>query len=143
MGQKVCMFTPGESETDDIVRRWLARQGIDQNLVSGYSIFRHQGELPRIMVEMHFDDSQEALADFDVSYETRDVSRETSAHDGPAKAGDRQVIAGKEFVAVAGADGWVSWEPVSETAHDGPAASGRDMRIPPGDGDFYTPKKGD
>jgi len=57
MAKKVATFRPGESETDDVVRRWLDRQGIDQSLVSGYSIFRHQGEVPRIMVEMYFDDA--------------------------------------------------------------------------------------
>lgn len=53
----VVTFAPGESETDDVVRDWLDRQGIDKSLVSGYSIFRHQGEIPIIMLEMHFDDS--------------------------------------------------------------------------------------
>lgn len=57
MPKKITTFAPGESETDDVVRRWLERNGIDQNLVSGYSIFRHQGEMPRIMLEMHFDDA--------------------------------------------------------------------------------------
>ena len=54
--KELTSFAPGQSETDDIVRRWLDRQGIPQNLVSGYSIFRHQGEVPRIMLEMYFDD---------------------------------------------------------------------------------------
>jgi hypothetical protein len=57
MAKKVTTFRPGESETDAIVRRWLDRQGIDQNLVGGYSIFRHQGEVPRIALEMYFDDA--------------------------------------------------------------------------------------
>lgn len=57
MGKKLTTFAPGESETDEIVRRWLSRKGIDQNDVSGYSIFRHSGEPSRIMIEMFFDDS--------------------------------------------------------------------------------------
>lgn len=67
MPKKITRFMPGESETDDVVRRWLARQGIDPGAVSGYSIFRHQGEVPRIMLEMYFDDTPA----------TPDVSRET------------------------------------------------------------------
>lgn len=69
MVKKLTSFDPGESETDDVVRRWLTQQGIDQNLVSGYSIFRHQGEIPRIMLEMYFDDTPPKV---------EDVSRETS-----------------------------------------------------------------
>lgn len=57
MGKKITRFMPGESETDDVVRRWLARNNINEDLVSGYSIFRHQGEVPRIMLEMYFDDT--------------------------------------------------------------------------------------
>jgi len=85
MPKKICSLVPGESETDDIVRRWLAGRGIDASLVSGYSVFRHQGELPRIMLEMYFDDSPDALAE----PEPGDVSRETSepAHDGDAAQG--------------------------------------------------------
>lgn len=57
MVKKMASFMPGDSETDDVVRRWLDRQGIDQALVNGYSIFRHQGEIPRITLEMYFDDA--------------------------------------------------------------------------------------
>lgn len=85
MVKKTASLAPGESETDDVVRRWLDRQGIDQALVSGYSIFRHQGELPRIMLEMYFDDTPgpepvESAHDGETA-EGRDfhVSHETSA----------------------------------------------------------------
>jgi hypothetical protein len=60
MVKKLTSFIPGESETDAVVRRWLDRHGIDQKLVAGYSIFRHQGEVPRIALEMYFDDAPAA-----------------------------------------------------------------------------------
>lgn len=86
MGKKIVGFVPGESETDDVVRRWLERNGIDQNLVSGYSIFRHQGEIPRIMLEMYFADPP--LATGGVLTEPLDVSRETRAKVQPYLVGE-------------------------------------------------------
>lgn len=58
------MFTgiAGESPTNDAVLAWLARKGIDKNDVSGYSVFCHVGEVPRIMLEMYFDDTPEKPA---------------------------------------------------------------------------------
>lgn len=70
MSKKMVSFMPGESETDDVVRRWLTHQGIDERLISGYSIFRHQGEVPRIMLEMYFDDAPPATGG-DVPRETK------------------------------------------------------------------------
>lgn len=59
--KRIVTHMPGESETDSVVIAWLGKQGIDQGLVSGYSIFRHRDEPARIMLEMYFDDSPEFL----------------------------------------------------------------------------------
>lgn len=101
MGKKITSFRPGESETDDVVRRWLAGQGIDPANVSGYSIFRHQGEIPRIMLEMYFDDAPPpATPDWEngdndpadgptVSRETRPVIDPTRTASGRTYVGER------------------------------------------------------
>jgi hypothetical protein len=54
--QAVVTFAPGSSATDDVVHAWLAREGIDQNKVRGYTISRHDGELSMITLAMYFDD---------------------------------------------------------------------------------------
>lgn len=69
MAKKVFTGAPGQSGVGDAVRAWLDRQGIDPAMVVGYSVFQHVGEIPRIMLEMYFDD---------VPPPVEDVSRETS-----------------------------------------------------------------
>ena len=57
MSKKVFYGTPGESGVGDAVRAWLDRIGIDPAMVVGYSVFQHVGEVPRIVLEMYFDDA--------------------------------------------------------------------------------------
>lgn len=57
MAKRLVSFASGQSETDDVVRRWLARQGIDQNCVMGYSINRRGNDIPTIELIMYFDDA--------------------------------------------------------------------------------------
>lgn len=75
MAKKLFTGAPGSSEVGDIVTAWARRQGIDPSMISGYSIFRHVGEVPRIMLEMYFDDAP---------VKSEDVSRETcvNGHEG-------------------------------------------------------------
>lgn len=64
MSKVVTNFSPGNSETDDIVRRWMERNNIDQSLVDGYTISRRSGELPTIELRFYFDDKPEVIATY-------------------------------------------------------------------------------
>jgi hypothetical protein len=70
MVKKVFFGAPGESPTADAVMAWLDRVGIDKTMVTGFSTFHHVGEVPRITLEMYFDETPAPPA--------ADVSRETS-----------------------------------------------------------------
>lgn len=71
MSKKVFFGASGESPTADAVMAWLDRVGIDKTMVTGFSTFHHVGEVPRITLEMYFDDTPAPA-------ELEPVSRETS-----------------------------------------------------------------
>lgn len=57
MAKKVFWGKSGQSPTADAVMAWLDRVGIDKRMVTGFSTFHHVGEVPRITLEMYFDDA--------------------------------------------------------------------------------------
>lgn len=46
----------GASETDALVKRWLLRNGIDPNIVSGYAIEANSHDLRTITLKCYFSD---------------------------------------------------------------------------------------
>lgn len=116
MVKKVFTGAAGQSETGDVVLRWLNKQGIDATMVTGYSIFEHVGEIPRIMLEMYFDDSPPAIP--------ADCPAPTLCVDCPGRqSGDVSRCVHRP------GSSDVSRE-TSEPAHDGEAAQGRDIHTP-------------
>ena len=50
------MISFGSSETDALVMRWLADNGIDHKLVRAYAIERSRDDNSTITLTMHFND---------------------------------------------------------------------------------------